>query len=234
MSRKTSNSSRRPRGADSPRARRQPKQARSARRRDELLAVAGRLLDQVGAEATTTATIAEAAGAAIGTVYEYFPNRDALLRALLAGYRARLRAAVEAALAGADPSSWRDAAGRCVDAFVSFYRREPGYRVLWLESQTTSSLREAGEAWGAEFTGVIAGRLRAAAPHLRPAQARAIARVAVHLLSSLTALALAGPPSQRASTLREARAALDAYLERALRATSRPPVRRGPRGPVAP
>ncbi|MEZ4451421.1 MAG: TetR family transcriptional regulator [Nannocystaceae bacterium] len=214
MSKKPSTSSRP--AAAGPRARRQPKQARSARRREELLAVAGRLLDEIGAEATTTTAIAEAAGASIGTVYEYFPHREALLRALLDGYRARLRAAVEAALAGADPGSWRDAAGRCVDAFVRFYRREPGYRVLWLESQTTPALREAGEAWGAEFSAVIGARLREAAPALRPARARAIARVAVHLISSLTSLALAGPASQRASTLREARAALEAYLERAL------------------
>ena len=99
---------------------------------------------------------------------------------------------------------------------AAFYRREPGYRVLWLESQTTPALREAGEAWGTEFTALIAGRLAAFAPHLTPARRRAIARVAVHMLSSLTSLALAGPPRQRAATLREARVALEAYLAASL------------------
>src|SRR5688500_11541101 len=110
--------SRQPKRRKPGRRRRNPLQARAARRREQILQAAARLLDRVGYEATTTTAIAKEARASIGTVYEYFRDRDALVRALLELYRGRLRAALESALAGADASCWRATAVRAVDAFT--------------------------------------------------------------------------------------------------------------------
>jgi AcrR family transcriptional regulator len=47
-----------------------------------ILDAAVRVLDQEGADAATTTRIAEVAGVSVGTLYQYFGNRDSILDAL--------------------------------------------------------------------------------------------------------------------------------------------------------
>ena len=62
--------------------RNEPVQARSTARLTALLDAAASIVDEVGIERLTTAMVAERAGASIGTVYRYFPDRIVLLQAL--------------------------------------------------------------------------------------------------------------------------------------------------------
>lgn len=62
--------------------RKTPRQQRSRATVDRILGVAARIFDQHGYRATTTNHIAAAAGVSIGSLYQYFPNKDALLAAL--------------------------------------------------------------------------------------------------------------------------------------------------------
>jgi AcrR family transcriptional regulator len=62
--------------------RKRPRQRRSAETVDRILDAAARIFDERGYRATTTNHVAEAAGVSIGSLYQYFPNKDALLVAL--------------------------------------------------------------------------------------------------------------------------------------------------------
>lgn len=61
--------------------RREPKQARSRATVDAIVVAAARVFRQEGWEATTN-RIAEIAGVGIGSVYEYFPNKESILLAI--------------------------------------------------------------------------------------------------------------------------------------------------------
>jgi AcrR family transcriptional regulator len=63
--------------------RRQPIQKRSRATVEELLGAAIEVFDRQGYAAGTTHRIAEQAGLSIGTLYQYFPNKEALAVALL-------------------------------------------------------------------------------------------------------------------------------------------------------
>lgn len=71
-------------------ARRQPKQARALATRDAILEAATQILERHGEAAFTTNRIAERAGVSIGTLYQYFPNKQAILVALARAESAKL------------------------------------------------------------------------------------------------------------------------------------------------
>ncbi|HKY38623.1 MAG TPA: TetR/AcrR family transcriptional regulator [Polyangiaceae bacterium] len=62
--------------------RREPKQRRSRQTVDDVLEAVPRVLRRHGAEAITTNRVAEAAGVSIGSLYQYFPDKQAIFMAL--------------------------------------------------------------------------------------------------------------------------------------------------------
>lgn len=86
---------------------------------------AARLLVHDG-QALTTAALADRAGVAIGTVYRYFADVDAVIEAVLHEHGEAATAAVDAALAAlpADADA-RTAFHAVLDAHLDLYRRRP-------------------------------------------------------------------------------------------------------------
>jgi AcrR family transcriptional regulator len=62
----------------------QPRQARAKATMEAILDAAARLLEDEGYEAVSTNRVAERAGVGIGSLYEYFPNKQAVVAAVLA------------------------------------------------------------------------------------------------------------------------------------------------------
>ncbi len=60
-------------------SRKQPKQARSEQLVSDILTAAAQVLARDGAHRFTTARVAEKAGVSVGSLYQYFPNKDAIL-----------------------------------------------------------------------------------------------------------------------------------------------------------
>lgn len=79
--------------------RKRPMQRRSAATVEAILEAGARILESGGLAGYTTNAIAERAGVSVGSLYQYFPNRDALTAALIERESAPLFAAAEAAAA---------------------------------------------------------------------------------------------------------------------------------------
>jgi AcrR family transcriptional regulator len=79
------------------RPRKQPRQARAQHTVEAIIEAAARILEEQGHGGFTTNAVAELAGVSIGTLYQYFPDKDALLGALIARETARLVEEAEAA-----------------------------------------------------------------------------------------------------------------------------------------
>src|SRR4051794_26717233 len=62
--------------------RKRPRQARAQATVEAILEATVQILDREGLEAATTTRIAEVAGVSIGSLYQYFSHRDAILNAL--------------------------------------------------------------------------------------------------------------------------------------------------------
>lgn len=79
--------------------RKRPAQRRSAETVERILDAAARLFDERGYRGTTTNHVAVAAEVSVGSLYQYFPNKDALLVALAERHLAEAAAAFGARLA---------------------------------------------------------------------------------------------------------------------------------------
>jgi AcrR family transcriptional regulator len=88
------------------------------------------LIDEVGYDALTTTLLAERAGVAIGSVYQFFPDKRAIVRALtmrnVEAYIERLTSRIAAA--GLD--RWWDAVDAAMDEYIDMHRTTPGFRTL--------------------------------------------------------------------------------------------------------
>ncbi|MEU6171549.1 TetR/AcrR family transcriptional regulator [Streptantibioticus parmotrematis] len=119
----------RPEGPYGP-LRRRPVQRRSAERLERILDASARLLEESGYGALTTREVARRAEVPIGTLYQFFTGKDALVAALaernLERYLARLARRIECE-APAHVAALTDLA---VEEFVAMKRAVPGFGVL--------------------------------------------------------------------------------------------------------
>jgi len=110
--------------------RNEPVQARSTARLAALMDAAAAVVDEIGYERLTTAMVAERAGASIGTVYRYFPDRIAVLQALGARNLERAMARIDEEVANEAHTNWMEALSAAMGALLDAFRDEPGFRSL--------------------------------------------------------------------------------------------------------
>jgi AcrR family transcriptional regulator len=111
--------------------RKTPRQARSKATIEVLLQAAARILGQRGWAGLTTNAVAEAAGVSIGSLYQYFPNKLALVEAVRLRHFDELLALLRA---GTDPS--RPRGERIVafcDGMIAIHDRHPAAHQALLE-----------------------------------------------------------------------------------------------------
>jgi AcrR family transcriptional regulator len=120
------------------RARYQPKkrpaQGRSRATYTSLLDAAARLLARSGYAALTTNHVADAAGVAIGSLYEYFPNKEVIVAEVVRRTMSELAGEVEASFRAALERGFEAGLGPWVSAcFSALGRRAKLVRVLWMD-----------------------------------------------------------------------------------------------------
>ena len=97
-----------------PQPRKTPVQARSSATVDAILEAAARILETEGFEGYTTNAIARLAGVSIGSLYQYFPNKDAVTAALVLTDTEAVADRMEATLAAYEGRPTTD----CIDALI--------------------------------------------------------------------------------------------------------------------
>ncbi|MGC2652467.1 MAG: TetR/AcrR family transcriptional regulator [Mycobacterium sp.] len=117
------------------RARKQPKQHRAVQTRQWLLDAAAQVFAEHGYAAATTNRIAERAGVSIGSLYQYFPNKDAILHALMDAHVDAGERLLKERLSGGLPPRLDDALRVVIRAVIDNHRQDPRlHRVLFEEA----------------------------------------------------------------------------------------------------
>nr|WP_257587915.1 TetR/AcrR family transcriptional regulator [Leptospira sp. id769339] len=112
--------------------RKSPSQKRAIERVQYILDIVADLLDEVGTEGLTTNLIAQRAEIPIGSLYQYFPNKHAILKAVGQRHLERVNSMILNFL-DTHPSKtdWENLVDKLIDAFAQLYKSEPGFIPMW-------------------------------------------------------------------------------------------------------
>ncbi len=110
-----------------PALRKTPRQARSTETLSIIVEAAARVLEQAGLGSFTTNAVAERAGVSIGSLYQYFPSKEALIGALIVRETSLLIAGAEAAVTA---PTGKAALSELIVTAVSHQLRRPALALL--------------------------------------------------------------------------------------------------------
>jgi AcrR family transcriptional regulator len=200
-----------------------PRQPRSQATVEAILQAAAQVFERHGYAAGTTNRIAARAGVSIGTVYQYFPNKDAILVALahqhVADGTAALQPFLQRLTAGA---RFDDVLPEIVDAMVALHATAPDlHRVLFEETKLPRPFRDGLEELEDRLVELVADTLTADTlatdVHTAPRNPRLLARIAIGAIEGLThRLVLRPPPDLTPDALaREITELVRAYMRTA-------------------
>lgn len=195
--------------------RRKPRQARSQERVNRILDVAEDLFVSQGYAATTTNAIATRAEVSIGSLYQFFPDKAAILQALALRYAEKLHqelAVVDEAELAALPLS--DYVNQLIDTTDRFFSENPTYNAIFMEVQgTVRELTEIDEATDTQFIQDLATSLAKRDASLDPADYEAIAFVLVKAIGTLLWLSLSQEQTFRQRLVEETKRFTLKYLQ---------------------
>jgi AcrR family transcriptional regulator len=100
-------------------------QERSRLTVDALLEATARILVREGFDKASTNRIAEVAGVSVGSLYQYFPSKEALVAALIDRHNRQVMQAIQGELADALKLSMEEAVRRLVSIAVKAHRIDP-------------------------------------------------------------------------------------------------------------
>lgn len=179
-------------------ARKTPTQARAVRTREAIVEAAFQLLAREGEGALSTNRIAERAGVSVGSIYQYFEDKDAILLALINRERDAMAARIGKELEGVDPSGLEEVTRRIIRAVIEAFRARRGARRLVL----TMVLKRMEEG-GGKGVEAVAAFIAAAAARNRPHGARPLTPVAIYVLTRAVANTIRGAAIENSRVLDE-------------------------------
>jgi AcrR family transcriptional regulator len=175
--------------------RKQPVQQRSAERLARILEAAAQVFEDRGFEGATTEAIAARAGVSIGSLYQYFPGKAAVFRALADRFLTQIRGVFASVVAPELAEQPLDLlVGQAVDTYSALHRSVP-FRALMLQGPFSPEIVAATKELFSEFESRISELLRLRTPALAPEERHRIAAVCVHVFHILSTLSLRGDPA---------------------------------------
>jgi AcrR family transcriptional regulator len=166
--------------------RKRPRQARSIETVDALLEATARVLVKHGYDGLSTNRVAEQAGVSIGSLYQYFPSKEALVAELLEKYSVHFQALVLGMLTSAQDHSPRAVAKAIVRAMVELKRTNPKLARVLREQIPRVGRMNRYEENLARIVEATTAFLTTHADALRVRDIRSAAFVVVHAVESAT------------------------------------------------
>lgn len=166
--------------------RKRPQQARSRATVDAILDAAARVLVEEGYDRANTNRIAEVAGVGIGSLYEYFPGKDAIFTEVRRRLSRRMFAVVGRTMEEVLELPVREAVERVVDTLIRAYSVDPRLNVALNEQVPVGALADQSHEIERELFRLGMEFARRHRAELRPRNLEFAVFIAIQASASLT------------------------------------------------
>lgn len=195
--------------------RRKPVQQRSAERVNRMLDACAALLDEVGYTKLTTTLIAQRADVAIGSVYQFFGDKRAVVRALGMRNLDVFFTRVQDRTADAG-EQWGKLVDVVIDEYIGMHRNQPGFRTLHFGDIVDVHLLDESRSNNDVLADRLAALLTERFGLVMSDRARLAVTVAVETGDVLVKLAFRHDPEGDDEILTEAKTLLRDYLAKSV------------------
>jgi AcrR family transcriptional regulator len=191
--------------------RKHPRQSRSRAKVEGILAAAADIVSGRGLDAVTTNAVAAQAGISIGSLYQYFPHKAALLAALIRDERANLLESVERIVCSDAAKNLSRLVGELIEATVAHYTARPALSRTLNLAQTHLPPDPAASEFSDRITALIAARL----DELAIPRPETTAHDILAILRGMIDAASGSEPGDRSALTDRTRRAVMGYLQAA-------------------
>ena len=194
--------------------RRRPVQARSRERVNTILRHAAAIFHETGVDAASMSAIARQSGMSLASLYRYFPNKAAIVKAIAEGHVERMETALRERL---QTLELVDAVDVLIDLFYEFYRTEPAYSVIWSGVESMPELRELDIRELYSHARDLDNRLRDVCPRIPEDRRWTASLMLPRSAGTVLRLAATLPDDQARSMVSELKCMARAYLAELIR-----------------
>ncbi|MBW2315286.1 MAG: TetR/AcrR family transcriptional regulator [Deltaproteobacteria bacterium] len=204
--------------------RKRPTQARAQERVRLILDAAREIAKCEPIESVTTTAIAERAGLPVGSLYQYFPNRLAILAEVGRGVLREIDDATVARLRASASVPWESAVDAVIDGTLASHQAHDDTKALFRTLVATPELSSLADESNRRLAGALSRHPALAHSGLPRAEVQQIARVVIQAGDAVQHLVLgAGTETEAAAMATEMKKLLRAYLALYLEASSSEP-----------
>ena len=187
-----------------PQIRRVPIQKRSRDKYDLILSTAKELIGERGNDSVSMREIAKQAGLAISSIYQYFPDKNAILEAIMRSYFDSIRELITSFLY--DVETFDDLQGGInfgVDLFYCLFKQDPALAALWTGMQANNELKEMDTEDSRFNAKLIAGKMVTLDPVLNHNEVYNAILLLIHTAGMTVRMALSLPKDEGDALLEE-------------------------------
>jgi AcrR family transcriptional regulator len=171
--------------------RRRPRQNRGQQRVEAILEAAEQLYGEVGYEAASTNEIAARANTSIGSLYQFFPNKEAILHGVVERYRAGFAGLTDELFQPERASEpLPELVGHLLDTMIRYGGEHLGLIRVVLQPGAPPAIAAAARPMYSELAERLEELLALRAPQLSPEQRRLTAEVSITTTMTLIAHAI--------------------------------------------
>lgn len=193
--------------------RRRPQQDRGQRRVEKILDAAAEVIAEVGVDGATTNAIAARAETSVGSLYQFFPNKEAIVEALAARYVEQLQALKIATFDDVDPHM---PLTRLIEVTVcpmaAFHDQNPAYQHVYHATNRPNRPYRGDVELKEAIIGRVAQLIGTRNPAIPQAEVRLYARVTCEMVHAISSEMVRATPEDRPLLLRELQNVMVRYL----------------------
>ncbi len=185
--------------------RKKPRQERSQATVDAILDATARVLCSTGYDRASTNRIALAAGVSVGSLYQYFPSKEALVAALVERHVDQMTSLVKRKLAEVASAPIPVAVGHIIQGMFDAHAVDPKLHKVLIEQVPRVGRLEKLMSVEREVEVLVAAFLEARRTEIRRARVETAAFVLVSVVESVTHAAVLAelPPARNAHVVEE-------------------------------